>query len=568
MEAHTMYRSILITGTLIMSSILAIGFYAMVQLSQFQTLTSASDATKLQSISQQNDAQLFSFTLPAQQIAQRHARTNEPLTAHVIWPQLSTVKPGSLDNLHANIEPKAQVWLGTANQLYKHLALILTTDLLPALILLLAIFTLYGLSHARRNYGYSSLFSAVLLLTLIWVGASSRLIGAGFAQSLAELLNITSLSARELQQLVLFAISSTVGCYLYGQFFTQHRWHHTLRSLCIIQSLATLLMMGLHVTGQQQLLSLGGLLTTSVITCNLLLLCGLARTSNVTESRSRLTVIAMLVCGYSLALVDFLTPLTGSSGLPLLVATGLLFASLNNVRSQILHQRRELDLQLERELSEKTASLETSNKELLKIKYDLQVANLELKALSFTDALTSAYNRLYFDRQFLSEWQRARREQEPISLILVDIDHFKELNDTYGHLAGDEGLKLITQLLRKGFQRGNDIVCRYGGEEFVILLPNTLPQQAAIRAEKLRDMIELTPVIYNEDAISITASFGVCGIVPQPEHEPLDILHAADQALYWVKRNGRNGVHISDRLTAEDSASSDSVGSSLAPHDP
>jgi len=144
-----------------------------------------------------------------------------------------------------------------------------------------------------------------------------------------------------------------------------------------------------------------------------------------------------------------------------------------------------------------------------------------------------------------------------MSLILVDIDRFKELNDTYGHLAGDEGLKIITQLLRQGFQRGNDIVCRYGGEEFVILLPNTLPQQAAIRAEKLRKLIELTPVVYNEDAISITASFGVCGLVPQPEHEPLDLLHATDQALYWVKRNGRNGVHISERLSEKNPALSD-----------
>jgi len=551
-----MYRSILITGTLITSLILAIGFYAMVQLSQFQTLTHDSDFTQSQPSLQANLQPLFLFTLPARQFEQRNPNPSEVPTTNAVWPQLSAVEHSSLDKLQATIEPGTQVWLGTAAQLYKQLALILTTDLLPALILLLAIFTLYGLSHARQHYGYSALFSTILLLTLMWVAASSRLGGAGIAQAFAELLNITALSARELQQLLLLGISSAAGYYVYRQFFTLHRWHYTLRSLCIIQSLATLLMLGLYVTGQQTLLSLSldRFITTSVIICNLLLLCGFSLNPTATQSRSRLTVIAILVCGYSLALVDFLTPLPGSSGLPLFIAAGLLFASLNNVRSQILLQRHELDLRLERELNEKTASLETSNKELLKIKYDLQVANLELKALSFTDALTSAYNRLYFDRQFLTEWQRARREQEPMSLILVDIDRFKELNDTYGHLAGDEGLKLITQLLRKGFQRGNDIVCRYGGEEFVILLPNTLPQQAAIRAEKLRELIELTPVVYNEDSITITASFGVCGLVPQPEHEPLDLLHATDQALYWVKRNGRNGVHISERLAKENPA--------------
>lgn len=553
-----MYRSILIIGTLIMSFIVAIGFYAMVQLSQFHTIGDEEGFNRLNGSLQESEQPLFLFTLPLQHDAQP-LDTPRHLSKHVIWPQLFSVDSDKLNSLHTLIEPDTQAWLGTASQFYKHLALILTTDLLPALILLLAIFTLYGLSHTRRHYGYSNLFSVILLLTLLWVGASSRLIGTGIAQTLGDFISLSHLSARELQQLLLLGISSAMGFYLYKQFFTLHRWHYTLRSLCLIQALSALLVFTLHLVGQPPLQNSGlsYFITASVVTCNLLLLCGFASNSNTILSRSRITVITLLVCGYSLALVDCVVPLAGNTGLPLLIATSLLLASLNNVRAQILYQRRELDLKLKRELNEKTASLETSNKELLKIKYDLQVANLELKALSFTDALTSAYNRLYFDRQFLTEWQRARREQEPMSLILVDIDHFKELNDTYGHLAGDDGLKLITQLLRSGFQRGNDIVCRYGGEEFVILLPNTLPQQAAIRAEKLREVIELTPIIYNEDAISITASFGVCGIVPQPEHEPLDLLHATDQALYWVKRNGRNGVHVSDRLSQADASSND-----------
>lgn len=200
-----------------------------------------------------------------------------------------------------------------------------------------------------------------------------------------------------------------------------------------------------------------------------------------------------------------------------------------------------------REVAQKTASLEEKNLELKSTQKALRIANLELKALSFTDALTDTYNRLYFDRQFLTEWQRARREQEPISLILVDIDHFKELNDQHGHLAGDNALKFVTKLLKKGFQRGNDIACRYGGEEFVILLPNTVPENALKQAEKVRWSIESQPFYHEGKALNITASFGVGGLVPQPQHDPLDLLNATDQALYYVKRNGRNGCHQASR---------------------
>ncbi|WP_439134102.1 GGDEF domain-containing protein [Pseudomaricurvus sp.] len=204
------------------------------------------------------------------------------------------------------------------------------------------------------------------------------------------------------------------------------------------------------------------------------------------------------------------------------------------------------DLML-REVAQKTASLEEKNQELKSAQRALRIANLELKALSCTDGLTDTYNRLYFDRQFLTEWQRARREQDPVSLILVDIDHFKELNDQHGHLAGDNALKFVTKLLKKGFQRGNDIACRYGGEEFVILLPNTLPANALTQAEKVRKSIESQPFLHEGSSLNITASFGVGGLVPQPEHDPLDLLNATDQALYYVKRNGRNGCHLATR---------------------
>ncbi|NIB44535.1 GGDEF domain-containing protein [Pseudomaricurvus alkylphenolicus] len=211
-------------------------------------------------------------------------------------------------------------------------------------------------------------------------------------------------------------------------------------------------------------------------------------------------------------------------------------------------QEEALRKELLNEVASKTATLEDKNRQLRSAQRALRIANLELKTLSFTDALTGAFNRLYFDRQFLTEWQRARREKEPLSMILVDIDHFKELNDDNGHLVGDNALKFVTKLLKKGFQRGSDVVCRYGGEEFVILLPNTPPAQAMIRAEKVRNAIEMTPFIYDDKVLPITASFGVGGLVPKPGHEPLGLLHATDQALYHVKRNGRNGCHQAELI--------------------
>ncbi len=215
------------------------------------------------------------------------------------------------------------------------------------------------------------------------------------------------------------------------------------------------------------------------------------------------------------------------------------------------------------EVAQKTLILEEKNLELKSTQRQLRIANIELKALSFTDALTGAYNRLYFDRQFLTEWQRARREQEPLSMILVDIDHFKELNDKHGHLVGDHALKHITELLKDGFQRGSDIACRYGGEEFVILLPNTPPTQALIRAQEVRKRIAANPFIHEGQEISITASFGIGGMVPQPEHEPLGLLHATDQALYYVKRNGRNGCHLAPAPAVNTTAPSQTVNESL-----
>ena len=197
------------------------------------------------------------------------------------------------------------------------------------------------------------------------------------------------------------------------------------------------------------------------------------------------------------------------------------------------------------EVQKKTESLEEKNRQLLMVQNELRRANHELKTLSITDGLTGTYNRLYFDRQLLVEWHRSRRELEPFSMILLDVDHFKQVNDQHGHMAGDQCLKSVARWIAMIFKRSNDIVCRYGGEEFAILLPNTMPEQAIVAAEQLRKLIADTPVKYLDIELQLTISVGVAGTVPQQDSQPYDLLRAADTALYAVKRHGRNGVKLS-----------------------
>jgi len=196
------------------------------------------------------------------------------------------------------------------------------------------------------------------------------------------------------------------------------------------------------------------------------------------------------------------------------------------------------------EVEKKTEIFEEKNRQLLMVEDELRKTNNELKMLSITDGLTGTYNRLYFDHQFQVEWQRSRREKEPFSLILLDIDHFKIINDKYGHLAGDQCLRKMSEWIMDLFKRSNDLVCRYGGEEFAILLPNTPPEQALVAAETLRKLVKNTIVRYLDMEISMTISIGVSGMIPDAHHHPIEMLSATDKALYKVKNTGRNNVSL------------------------
>lgn len=175
-------------------------------------------------------------------------------------------------------------------------------------------------------------------------------------------------------------------------------------------------------------------------------------------------------------------------------------------------------------------------------KLQLEAANQELARLSRTDRLTELFNRGYWEECLNQEFLREQRSGGESSLIIFDIDHFKPVNDTYGHQAGDEVIRQVAQLLRST-ARETDFAGRYGGEEFVLLLPDTSAQGALQVAERLRKTLEATQVQYEHLKLKVTISLGVSVFSPDlvSAHEWLE---RADQALYQAKNSGRNQVKL------------------------
>lgn len=165
----------------------------------------------------------------------------------------------------------------------------------------------------------------------------------------------------------------------------------------------------------------------------------------------------------------------------------------------------------------------------------------KLEVLATTDALTKLYNRAHFIAKLEEELHRAERYQTPLSLLLLDIDNFKSVNDTHGHQAGDAYLEALAGLIVSSV-RQVDIAARYGGEEMAIILPNTGTANAMALAERLRSTVESLEVPFEELTILRTISIGVSTYVPGSVKDPDELLVAADKALYAAKRGGRNRV--------------------------
>jgi diguanylate cyclase (GGDEF)-like protein len=173
---------------------------------------------------------------------------------------------------------------------------------------------------------------------------------------------------------------------------------------------------------------------------------------------------------------------------------------------------------------------------------ELHAANTQLESLASLDALTGIANRRAFDLALQREWKRHARSQTPLSVAIVDADHFKQYNDTLGHLAGDECLRLIAEIIQSGICRAGDLGARYGGEEFALIFSETDAEAALYLADAIRSRVSALEIPHPNSSVShhITISIGVATIVPGSDDRYHDLLHEADRALYAAKRAGRN----------------------------
>ncbi|MEB3338835.1 MAG: diguanylate cyclase [Leptolyngbyaceae bacterium] len=182
----------------------------------------------------------------------------------------------------------------------------------------------------------------------------------------------------------------------------------------------------------------------------------------------------------------------------------------------------------------------------------LKQANSKLERLASLDGLTQVANRRRFDEYLAQEWRRSLREQQPLSLILCDVDYFKAYNDHYGHQGGDCCLQQIAKAMGQVAGRPADLVARYGGEEFAVILPNTEGEGATRVAEAVRDRIQKLQLLHDQSPVSayVTLSLGISSVVPTPDLSPEDLIAAADRALYQAKKQGRDRIVVDKNLSS------------------
>ena len=215
-------------------------------------------------------------------------------------------------------------------------------------------------------------------------------------------------------------------------------------------------------------------------------------------------------------------------------------AAIDMVEDIAERKRTEEELQKTKEVAE------NAKLKLEKINQQLGEANRELQRLTFIDGLTGIANRRHFDQVLDREWRRALRGQKPLSLILSDIDFFKNYNDHYGHLEGDDCLRRVAKALTKVARRPGDLVARYGGEEFEVILPDTDSENASKLAEKARTAVLSLEIPHGSSEVSdyVSISLGVASSNPDSDLSSHKLIEAADKSLYSAKLKGRNQVII------------------------
>ncbi len=200
-------------------------------------------------------------------------------------------------------------------------------------------------------------------------------------------------------------------------------------------------------------------------------------------------------------------------------------------------------LGIERRVKEELSlKVNEQTRELKVAMQKLQIMNKELERLSLTDPLTGLANRRYFDKRFNEEVQRAKRSESLIGVMMLDIDHFKQINDTLGHQAGDHVIQSLSALIQRVSGRASDLPARVGGEEFCLLVCNETEKHIARLAESIRASAAAELVKYREEPIRYTISIGAYCVIPTADTDPVTLLKETDDALYQAKNDGRNRV--------------------------
>lgn len=227
------------------------------------------------------------------------------------------------------------------------------------------------------------------------------------------------------------------------------------------------------------------------------------------------------------------------------VTTDILLRSINYAIERMHHLKKihrseehlyQVNQELERQVKNRTFELERQNQELKK-----------LFLLATKDKVTGIANRYRLEQFLKGEWGNAIRNQMPLSIIMIDIDHFKLYNDTYGHPEGDRCLQQVAQTIESSIKRSKDLVARYGGEEFIVILPDIDIKGAAVVAENIRQQVKLLNIAHSSSKISdrLTISLGVATTIPAINSQATTLIVAADKLLYLAKQNGRNRIELS-----------------------